>query len=310
MHDKQGMTNNAKASVGHAIYPIAAVVIWAGNNVITKMAAGAIAPNAISFYRWLLALLVLTPFIGLATWRNRTAIRPYLLKIAVLSLFGMVLFQSLAYFAAATASATNIGMIVSLMPLLTLLFSSLLLRDPVTLGTLGGGLLSLFGLVWLVGQGQPARLFTHGVVAGEVMMLGAAIAYGLYNVLLRKWAIRLPIWQLLYVQIWFAVLMLLPGFLMTSSVAISVASVPLILYATIGASIAAPFLWMRGISHLGAGHAAMFVNLLPVFTILIAVPVLGETLHGYHVVGGGITLAGVLLAQMIKRPLCRPRNLA
>lgn len=296
-----------RSGAAQALYPLAAVLIWSGNTVITKMAAGAISPSAISFYRWLLALLLLTPFVGLAAWRNRVAISPALPKIAVLSLLGMVLYQSLAYFAAATASATNMGMIVSLMPLLTLLFSSLLLRDPLTLGTLGGGLLSLFGLAWLIGQGEPARLLTHGVVIGEAMMLGAAMAYALYNVLLRKWAVRVPIWQLLYMQIWCAVLMLLPGFLMTPSVAISAASVPLILYATAGASIAAPFLWMRGIASLGAGRAAMFVNLMPVFTVMIAVLILGETLRGYHLVGGGVTLAGVLLAQMVRRPLFRPR---
>ena len=293
-----------------SLYPLAAVAIWGGNNIVTKMAAGAIAPNAISFYRWLLALLLITPFIGREVWRNRSRIRPYLPKIAVLALLSMVLYQSLAYFAAETTTATNMGMIVSLMPLLTLGLSSLIVRDPVTVGTLGGGLLSLFGLAILIGQGHPAALLTHGAALGDGLMLVAATGYALYSVLLRKWAIPLPIWQLLYMQIVFAVLMLLPGFLLTPYAPITVANLPLILYATLGASIAAVFLWMRGIETLGATRASIFINLMPVFTVLIAMLVLGEELHAYHAIGGGITLFGVLLAQTLKQPLRARRNLA
>jgi drug/metabolite transporter (DMT)-like permease len=293
-----------------SLYPLAAVMIWSGNNIVTKMAAEAIAPSAIAFYRWLLALLLLTPFVGLAVWRNRRQIRPHLGKIAVLGLLGMVLYQSLAYFAAETTSATNIGMIASLMPLLTLGLNSLIARDPVTLGTLSGGLLSLSGLVILIGQGHPAALLTHGMAAGDGLMLVATVGYALYGVMLRKWAIPLPIWQLLYMQIVFAVLMLLPGFLLTPQAAITAANLPLILYAALGASIVAVFLWMRGVDALGATRASIFMNLMPVVTVLIAMPMLDEKLHAYHVVGGGIVLVGVLLAQFVTRPFGMRRNLA
>ena len=119
----------------HSIFPISAVLIWAGNTIINKMSAGVIDPSAISFYRWLLAGLLLTPFLLRPVWAERHRIRPYSLKIIVLAMFGMVLYQSLAYFAAATSSATSMGMIASMMPLLTLLLSSLFLREPPGWGT-------------------------------------------------------------------------------------------------------------------------------------------------------------------------------
>lgn len=287
----------------HSLYPLFAVIVWGGNNIVSKMAAGTIAPNAIAFYRWLLALLLLTPFIGWQVWLARRRIAPYWGRIAVLALLSMVMYQSLAYFAAQTTTATNMAMILSLMPLLTLCFGSVMLRAPVTLGTLSGGLLSLWGLAILIGQGHPMTLLSHGAVLGDGLMLVATLGYALYSILLRKWAIPLPTWQLLYVQIMLAVLMLLPGFLLTPYAPITAANVPLILYATLGASIAAPFLWMRGVDLLGAGRASIFINLTPLVTVLIAVGFLGETLHAYHAIGGAMTLAGVLLAQTLKRPL-------
>ena len=51
------------------------------------------------------------------------------------------------------------------------------------------------------------------------------------------------------------------------------------------------------------------MNMLPVFTVAIALLFLGETLHAYDAIGGAVTLLGVLLAQCWKRPLRRPAAL-
>jgi drug/metabolite transporter (DMT)-like permease len=289
----------------HAIFPIGAVLIWSGNTIISKLSAGLIQPEAIAFYRWLLAGLLLTPFCLRGVWRERRQIRPHLWKVVVLALFGMVLYQSLAYFAAATSSAMNMGMIASLMPLLTLLLSSWFLREPPTWGTLLGGILSLCGLMILIGKGQPGQLLTHGVVLGDLLMLLATIAYAFYGILLRRWALPIATWHLLYLQIWVAVLVLLPLCLAAPYAPVTAANLPLILYAGIAASILSQVLWMNGIAHLGASHASIFMNLSPLFTVIIAVAALDESLHAYHAVGGGITLAGVMLAQLLKRKIVR-----
>lgn len=284
-------------------FPLGAVLIWAGNTVISKMSASVIAPEDISFYRWVLAAALMSPFLARSTWAVRAQIRPHLGKILVLALLGMVLFQSLAYFAAATASATSMGIIASLMPLLTLVLSIKLLSEPPTIGTLAGGLLSLFGLAVLIGRGHPQNLFEQGVVTGDLLMLLATIAYGLYGVMLRRWALPLRTWQLLYMQVLMAVVLLFPGFVLGHRSPITRDNLPILLYAGIAASILSQFLWMRGVAYLGASRCSIFVNLMPVFTVIIAVAALGEQLHGYHAVGGLITLAGVIMAQVFKQRL-------
>ena len=54
---------------------------------------------------------------------------------------------------------------------------------------------------------------------------------------------------------------------------------------------------------LGPERASMFFNLIPLFTAVIAAAVLGERLSAYHAVGGALTVAGVLLAELWKTPL-------
>ncbi|WP_210501494.1 DMT family transporter [Pantoea ananatis] len=291
------------------LFPLFAVLIWSVNAIVNKLSASAIEPAAISFYRWLLALLVLTPFVLPGVIRQWQTIRPHLLRLMVLGLLGMALYQSLAYYAAHSVSALFMGIIAALIPLLTVLLSVVILRIAPTVGILAGSLISFCGLIWLVSAGNLDQLLHHGIGAGEAMMLAASASYALYGVMTKRWSIPLPVWQSLYVQIAFGVLLLLPGFLMTPDVALTPHNLPLVAFAGLFASILAPWLWIHGVQKLGASITSIFMNLTPVFTALIAVLFLHEHLHSYHWIGGGLTLTGVLLAQRLRRPLCARKSI-
>lgn len=285
------------------LFPLIAVMIWSINSIVSKLSADAIDPAAISFYRWLLALLVLTPFILPGVWRQRRQIKPHLGQLLLLGLLGMVMYQSLAYYAAHSVSALFMGIIGALIPLLTVLLSVVILRIAPTVGILFGSIISFAGLVWLVSEGNLPLLLSHGLGKGELMMLAASASYALYGVLTKRWAIPLPIWQSLYMQIVFGVLLLLPGFLFAPDVTLNLHNIPLVAFAGLFASIIAPFLWIHGVQRLGASTTTIFMNLIPIFTALIAVLFLHEQLHSYHWIGGGLTLFGVILAQRLKTPL-------
>ncbi|MEN5014784.1 DMT family transporter [Erwinia sp. Eh17-17] len=287
------------------MFPLLAVLIWSVNAIVSKMSASAIDPAAISFYRWLLALLVLAPFALPGVWRHRQQVRQSWWKLLILGLLGMVLYQSLAYYAAHSVSALFMGILNAMIPLLTVLLSVVVMRLAPTVGILLGSLLSFCGLVWLVSAGDPAQLWSHGLGKGEMMMFAASTSYALYGVLTKRWAIPLPNWQSLWIQIFFGVLLLTPNFLMATDVSLNMHNIPLVLFAGIPASIVAPFLWIQGVMRLGASTASIFMNLVPIFTAIIAVSFLHESLHSYHFIGGGITLAGVILAQRLRNPLIR-----
>ena len=112
----------------NVLFPLMAVLIWSLNAVVSKASATAIDPAAISFYRWLLALLTLTPFVLPGLLRNFQAVKQYWWKLLILGLLGMVLYQSLAYYAAHSVSALFMGILNSLIPLLTVVISLFLRR--------------------------------------------------------------------------------------------------------------------------------------------------------------------------------------
>jgi len=67
-----------------------------------------------------------------------------------------------------------------------------------------------------------------------------------------------------------------------------------IIYLGVFPSVVAFLLWNRGISQVGPSKAAMFYNLLPVFTAIMSYFILGEIPKGYHFIGGTLVLWGVI----------------
>jgi len=290
------------------LFPLLTVSIWAGNAIVNKLSFSVIDPGAISFYRWFFAMLVLTPFVLRSVVRNWSVIRPYISKLAFLALLGMVLNQSLGYFAAATTTATNMALIISLVPLISMFLSVPLLGQRLLPLAIVGAVLSLAGLVLMLSHGDISNLAAQGITEGDALLLLAAFVYALYCVLLKRWKMPLSNWQSVYVQGVLAVLMLTPMLLSSERVGITAESLPLIMYAAIPASVIAPWCWLQGIERLGADRTAMFMNLMPVITACIASVMLGEQLAVYHYIGGGMVLAGVLLAQ--RKPKAIPQQLA
>lgn len=66
------------------LFPLIAVLLWSMNAIVNKAASEAIDPAAISFYRWAMALLVMTPFVIRSVWKNRQVIVQYWWKFAIL----------------------------------------------------------------------------------------------------------------------------------------------------------------------------------------------------------------------------------
>ena len=284
-------------------YPLLAIFIWAGNTGINTLAVGAIFPSEIGFYRWLLAGLLFTPFMLKPVIANWPVIRPNLGKIFVLGVLGMAVYQSLAYYAAARTSATNMGIILSLMPLMVLAMSIISLGQRLTAGALVGAIVSFAGVLVVVSSGSLAALLDHGLNLGDAMMLIATLAYAIYSTLLKKWQLRLPPLQMLYMQVLVAIVVLFPLYLASPKVGPTVHNMGLVLYACVLASMIAPLAWMKAVATLGPSRTTLFFNLLPLITALIAALVLKEQLHAYHLIGGALTLGGVILSERWTTPL-------
>ncbi|EGR2042959.1 TPA: DMT family transporter [Vibrio parahaemolyticus] len=280
------------------LLPFFTVMIWGGNSIVNKMAASTIEPSAMSFYRWFVAMVLLTPFCLPAVIKQRHVIRPYLTKLAFLALLGMVLNQSLGYYAGLTTTASNMALITSLVPLISVFLSVPLLGKSVSMLSIVGGVISLGGLAFMLGHGDVTYFLHQDMTQGDSLMLLAALVYAAYCVLLKRWKMPFNSLTLVYMQGFFSVIMLTPLWLSSEQLLPSQEALPLIAYAGIAASIFAPLMWVKAIDLIGADSSAMFMNLMPVVSVALASTLLGEEIHLYHIIGGLMVISGVILSQI------------
>ncbi len=273
-------------------------LFWAGNSVLARGMAELIPPIALSFWRWVLALIFLLPF----TWRQIVKDWPEIKRgwkiLLLLGLFGIASFNTLLYSAAHSTTAINIALTQSVMPAVIVLISYLMFRDRISGRQFLAILLCIFGAGYIAIRGDLQRLVELKFVGGDLLMLPAVCLYALYSVLLRKRPAIHPL-TLLTTIFFIGIVFLLPLYLweirMSPPLTLSRPVVLSLLYVALCPSILAYLWWNRGIHEIGANRTGLYINLTPLFAALLAVLFLNERFLGYHVAGIALIFSGLLL---------------
>ncbi|MFN3580881.1 MAG: DMT family transporter [Pseudomonas sp.] len=273
---------------------------WAGNALIARASVGLLPPVGLSFWRWLVALLLLLPFTARSLYQHRRTLIAHRWQVVTLAALSISTYNTLLYLAAQSTTAINITLVNTGLPVSAFIWTLLLLQQWPTRATLLGTLLSFLGLLVILSMGEPARLLALAFNTGDLIMVVAVLAWGLYSVLLRRWMIPVPGGTQLAAMLLCGVPLLLPFFLWELS---HVGALPLswhsagaIAYTAIMASLVAYLAWNNGVRVLGPATASLFSYLMPVFAALLSVILLGELLRWYHLLGGSMTFLGLLLA--------------
>jgi len=279
-------------------------LFWAGNSVLARGVAELIPPVAMSFWRWTLALAMLSPFTWKLVVRDWPRIRQHWKIITLIGLIGIASFNTLLYTAAQTTTAINIALTQSVMPAIIVMLSFLFYREKVTRLQIAAVILCSLGAGVIVMRGDWQRLQQLEFVIGDLLMLLAVGLYALYSVLLRK---RPQIHPLSFLTATFlvGVVTLLPLYLWeltrTLPLQLSQPVVLSLLYVGLCPSILAYLCWNRGIEQIGANKAGLYINLIPLFASLMAILFLGERFQNYHLLGIVIIFSGLLLFNLPRR---------
>src|SRR5690554_2151621 len=285
------------AYIGLVLTPL----FWAGNAVVARGTVEHIPPLSMSFWRWVLALAIILPFGLPGIWRHRQIIRQRLGSMIALATFSVAAFNSLLYVAAMTTTATNIALINATIPIFVALLAWLLLGDRTRPIQILGIAMALAGILCVIARGDLSVLTGLQAQPGDLIMVAAVFSWGLFSVLLRRQAVPLPALTFLTTQILLGTLVILPfylvdlfffagGFDLTRNTAMS------LLYFAIFPGILAYAFWNHGVHAIGPARAAIFMYLTPVFASILAGIFLGESLGAFHMIGGLLILAGLVLA--------------
>lgn len=219
-------------------------------------------------------------------------LRKYAATYLMLGVVGIVAFNLFFFEALRFTSANNAALIMATNPLLTALLATLLLGERPGIRHLLALPIALTGVAIVITQGNLGSLFERHFSTGDSLMLGADFFWALYIVLTRRF---MPQGSSLVHTAW----MMTAGAIVLLAVALGshVHLAPLGVKASfsmavmaVGGTVLAYLFWSMGIARLGAARTSIFLNLVPVFAMLLGAlidtaPTSAQLLGGLLVLG-------------------------
>ena len=278
------------------LFLLLVVMIFSGNILVGKALAD-LPPFTISLGRVAIALLVVLPLGWHQARREWPQFRRHWRPLLGLALTGVTFFNALIYASLKFTSPTNVAILESLIPVATLLASVLLLGERFRPRQWLGVAVSLAGAVVVITAGEGAALAPGGLNPGDLIMGLAVLVWVGYSLLIKRHMARFPRYGGLLVMLAIANLTLMPIALWEGAWQVvprlSVAEWAGLGYLGLFPSVVALLLYSSALGELGPTRAAIYLNLLPVFTMLGAWWWLGDPILAVQVVGSLVVIGGV-----------------
>ncbi|MDO9396291.1 MAG: DMT family transporter [Herbiconiux sp.] len=279
---------------------IVTTFLWSTNYLLALGLQDVLSPAHLTFLRWGIA----APFLLVAAWRvERPVLRVVgrdLPRHLLMAATGIVGYNLLNYAALHLTGPADAAVVNSANPLLIALLAWVVLRQPLGRRTLIGLGLSTLGILIVLSRGSLETFLTFQFGAGELLVLIAGACWAVYSVTARL--LRSGPITAVAVQAVIAALALLP-FYAAEPPPTALAPEQLLQLALIVVfpTTIAFVLWNVCVARVGPARAGIAINLMPVFTTVMAVLVGVQVVSGSLLVGGACVLGGVVVATFVPR---------
>jgi drug/metabolite transporter (DMT)-like permease len=273
-------------------------LMWASNFVLGRTLREEVGPLMLTVSRFVVASLFYAVIFGRSAVKERPPLWHWALLTAM-ALTGVLGFPLLLYRGLQLTTATDAVLINATGPLMTAILAAILLRERLFPRHILGGVISFLGVTLIVSGGSFEKFRQWHVNVGDLYVLFAVVLWGLYSVISRRVTRSRSVFSVTAVSTWMA----LPLFLWAAAAGWQPASTHwswhlllAVVYIGIFPSGVAFLSWNEGVRRVGPNRAMVFYNMLPVYGSILGVILLGESLGAEHFIGGGLIVAGSLIA--------------
>lgn len=274
-------------------------LFWAGNFVVGRGVHGHVPPIALAWCRWMLASLILLPFAAQHVRRDWPVVRANLPILIFLGITSVACFNTFLYIGLNQTTAINGLVLQSSGPVLIVLCTFLIFGDRLGGLQAAGIAVSLAGVLTVVLRGNLAKLATLTLNRGDIWIVAALTLWAVYTAYLRK---RPEIHWLTFAAVTFFIgaVSITPFFaaehLSGWQLQPTRQTVLAVAYVSIFPGVLAYIFFNRGVELIGANRAGVCLHLVPFFGAILAITLLGEDLHLFHMIGLALILLGVTIA--------------
>ncbi|HIP30193.1 MAG TPA: DMT family transporter [Sulfurospirillum arcachonense] len=277
---------------------ITAMMVWASSFIALKSAIGPIGPMSAIFGRMFIASLCFLYFI-------KGFMKLKFTKDDIKYIALMVAFEPCMYFmfevkALQYTTAGQAGMITSMMPLITAVGAGIFLKEIISKKLIIGSFVAVIGAVWLSVSASGSESATNPLLGNTLEFFAMICAAG-YAISIRHLTKKFSALFLTAIQAFIGCLFFFPFALWeynTTVMDFTQEALLWILYLGAVVTLGGYGLFNYALSRVEASKASMFINLIPVFTLLLAFLILGEKLTYIEMVASIVILSGVFITQI------------
>jgi drug/metabolite transporter (DMT)-like permease len=298
------MNKNKRYQYLPALGLLLAMVLWASSFVALKMAFRSYHPMVVIFGRMAVASVCFLFF--LRRFRNSVAYQKgdlkYILFMAFCEPCLYFLFEAKAL---ENTTASQAGMTTAMLPIMVALVAAWLLKERVGRSTWLGSLMAVAGVCWLTLESVPTSDAPNPVLGNFFEFMAMVCATG-YTVTLRYLTHRYSPFFLTAMQAFVGSVFYLP-FLFLPSTQLPASFEPVagwaIVYLGAVITLGAYGLYNFGLKHIPASQASAYVNLIPVFSVILGWMLLDESFSKMQCLAAILVMAGVYISQRRSAPI-------
>ena len=280
---------------------VLASLCWSGNFIVGKFATlFEIPPLTLNTFRWISVWLILIPFTFKEIYKNLAYIKKNLLAIAFMGVITISTFNSVVYFALNYTQVVNAVLVLAIIPAVTIVLSALMKVEKSNIFQIFGLILSIIGVGSIISNGDVQRIVSLSFNNGDLWMLVCVLSWALYSTLLKKNKFKLSQFSLIQIMVSVGVIFLIPQYFYEQSIGLELnfnkAFFLILFYFVVFPAIAAYYCWQKGVEIIGPNRATMFIQLMPLFSAVMAIIIFKEKFELYHFVGATFIVSGIYLS--------------
>ena len=278
-----------------------AAFCWSGNFIVGKFAyLFEVPPLTLNFLRWVSVWLILIPFTYKEIYKNLNYIKKNWIVISFMGIITISTFNSVVYLALTYTQVINAVLVLAAIPAVTIIISSLMKVDKTNIFQLVGLFLSIIGIGAIISNADLNKIFSLNFNKGDLWMLVCVLSWSLYSTLLKKHNFKFSQFTLIQLMVSVGILFLIPQFIYENHIGLELNfNKPFFLilfYVVVFPAIAAYYFWQKGIEIIGPNRATMFIQLMPLFSAIMAIIIFKEKLELYHFAGAAFIVSGIYLS--------------
>ena len=208
-------------------------------------------------------------------------------------------FNSVVYVALNYTQVINAVLVLSAIPAVTIILSSFMKIDKTNHFQIFGLILSIIGVGSIISNGNIQKIISLSFNKGDLWMLVCVLTWSLYSTLIKK-KFNFSQFTLIQLMVSVGILFLIPQYFYEQSIGLEVNyNKPFFLilfYVVIFPAIAAYYCWQKGVEIIGPNRATIFVQLMPLFSAVMAIIIFNEKFEIYHFVGATFIVSGIYLS--------------